>query len=413
MAPRGNITGFEVGPGLFRAGTGFILLGLMLSTWMDWASRDTFSVVVDTLNLMYLGIILFLVARDRIYPHTALGLAVYGAAVNFLVEIGQVTWTGPLTSSDQVLYPLLAVVVFTAVSLFILHPSMGLAMGLVMILQTLVAALVTGHSFLTDNLPVLLLILGGFVAVLYLYRRQLQSMVLELRRAKKSVEESLDELSRAQLRLGAHDRILRQYVNPRILDHIDSDDPSGKILKDHHRENLTVAFVDICEFTRLSESLPPDAVARLLNRYFDEIALGTLTFDGTIDKFIGDAALLVFKGPNHLSRAYAALRDIFHRIRALEGKPLWEAEPYPGVSAGLHSGDVISGTFGSGTLSRWDFTVIGDVVNTASRLEAQAASGQILVTSGIRELLGADGGRNLGQIVLKNKAQGVEVWDLG
>ena len=97
--------------------------------------------------------------------------------------------------------------------------------------------------------------------------------------------------------------------------------------------------------------------------------------NGLIDKFIGDCVMAVFKGPYHLDKAIDACIAIRDKIESLPR----ENEFLPKVSIGINSGEMISGNIGSSTLRRLDYTVIGDTVNTAQRLQSTATNGQILI----------------------------------
>ena len=131
-----------------------------------------------------------------------------------------------------------------------------------------------------------------------------------------------------------------------------------------------------------------------------------------IDKFIGDAIMAVFRGDYHLDRAIDASLAIRTRINSL---PALEAALSftPKVSIGINSGEVISGNIGSATLRRLDYTVIGDVVNTAQRLQAAAKEHQILINETcfekVRESFNC---RKVGDVNLKNKSNSMTVYEV-
>jgi adenylate cyclase len=231
--------------------------------------------------------------------------------------------------------------------------------------------------------------------------------------------------------------LLKMYVNPSVISYLKDHSDSSSVTSTTSSSNsslssnnsnqgsknslsffsekieATVAFVDICSFTSLSETLPPDLIGTLLNTYFDEIALETLSRDGIIDKFIGDAVMLVFKGADHLERAVETCLGIMSRIKLFSKRELLPDIPYPGVSIGVHSGSMVSGNFGSKSLKRLDFTVIGDIVNTAARIEAVAKCGHILVTETIRSQL--DNRYNftdVGSVKLRNKREPTPLFTL-
>jgi class 3 adenylate cyclase len=139
----------------------------------------------------------------------------------------------------------------------------------------------------------------------------------------------------------------------------------------------------------------------MLNQYFDVIVKEIIAQNGIIDKFMGDCVLAVFKGPYHLDRAIDACLLIRNKIDSLPANQNF----YPKVSIGINSGDMISGNIGSATLRRLDYTVIGDTVNTAQRLQSVAKENQIIINE-IAYLKVKDSFKcsKVGEVSLKNKA---------
>src|SRR5690606_20780138 len=125
----------------------------------------------------------------------------------------------------------------------------------------------------------------------------------------------------------------------------------------------------------------PDSVVQLLNRYFDLMVKEIINEDGIVDKFIGDCVMAVFKGPYHLDRAIDASLAIRNKINELPD----ELGFSPKVSIGINSGEMISGNIGSATLRRLDYTVLGDTVNTAQRLQGVAGKGQVVINEACYE----------------------------
>ena len=115
----------------------------------------------------------------------------------------------------------------------------------------------------------------------------------------------------------------------------------------------------------------PDIVVTMINTYFDVMVKEIIAQEGLIDKFMGDAVMAVFKGEYHLDRAIdtaLAVRNKINSLPAFKGEHSFK----PKVSIGIKSGEMISGNIGSESLKRLDFTVIGDTVNTAARLQDAA-----------------------------------------
>jgi class 3 adenylate cyclase len=163
----------------------------------------------------------------------------------------------------------------------------------------------------------------------------------------------------------------------------------------------TVAFIDICSFTTISERESPDTVVRLLNNYFDVMVKEIIAQGGYVDKFIGDAIMAVFRDDYHLDRAIDAGLAIRKQINLQP--PVFGFTPK--VTIGINSGEMISGNIGSVSLRRLDYTVIGDAVNLAQRLQAAASPDQIVISEEAYEKVKESFQcKKIGQAILKNKA---------
>ncbi len=196
--------------------------------------------------------------------------------------------------------------------------------------------------------------------------------------------------------------ILRMYVDENVLQFMGSREYEASLTENETIE-ASVVFIDICSFTSISETEGPDAVVKLLNTYFDVMVKEIINQQGIVDKFIGDCIMAVFKGPFHLDRAIDASLTIRNNIEALPNAGI-DSGFLPRVSVGINSGEMICGNIGSGTLRRLDYTVIGDIVNTAQRLQSVANSGQILITEVCYENVKQSFNcKKIGPVVLKNK----------
>ncbi len=162
-----------------------------------------------------------------------------------------------------------------------------------------------------------------------------------------------------------------------------SDEVVEKLLAAGTRPNLggeayrvTVLFSDIRNFTTISESLAPDQVVEMLNRYFTLACEPILAAGGTVDKFVGDAIMAVFGAPaSHPDHARRALNAALGLVAVATEFQDWMAQRFPGkdlptfkIGVGLHTGLAVVGNIGSP--KRLEYTAIGDTVNTASRLES-------------------------------------------
>lgn len=205
--------------------------------------------------------------------------------------------------------------------------------------------------------------------------------------------------------------ILRLYVDETVLNFMGSREFELALLQNEIVEG-SVVFIDICGFTAISESQPADKVVEMLNKYFDLMVMEIIHHQGVVDKFMGDALMAVFKGENHLGRAIEACIAIRDKINQLPIDP--EAKIYhPHVSTGINSGEMVSGNIGSSTLRRLDYTVIGDVVNIAARLQTAAEVGQILITERNFELIkDSFECKKIGDVLVKNKKTPLTVYEV-
>ncbi len=209
----------------------------------------------------------------------------------------------------------------------------------------------------------------------------------------------------------------KRYVSSQVLDKIIADPDFLKKLGGH-RKTLTMLFSDIRGFTPLSESIAPEEVITLLNDYLDGMTEIIFSNYGIIDKFIGDAIMAVW-GALQLElspeeQAYYAVKAAIEMQRKLaELQNTWESlgKKTVNVGIGINTGPVVVGNVGS--TQRIEYTVIGDNVNTAARLESNAKPGQILITENtyilIKDLVIAN---QLEPLKVKGKAQPLTVFEV-
>lgn len=227
-----------------------------------------------------------------------------------------------------------------------------------------------------------------------------------------TIEKTIKHVAQLKVTLQAikENNILRMYVDETVLNFMSTRGYESTLLANETIE-ATVVFIDICSFTSITETEPPDEVVRLLNNYFDVMVTEIIAQKGYVDKFIGDAVMAVFRGHYHLDRAIEACLAVRKRIDSLPpeaGKTFT-----PKVSIGVNSGEVISGNIGSANLRRLDYTVIGDTVNTAQRLQSVAKAGQIIINESayckIKESFNCS---KIGEVNLKNKQGSPVVYEV-
>jgi adenylate cyclase len=217
--------------------------------------------------------------------------------------------------------------------------------------------------------------------------------------------------TRQTLKAIRENNILRMYVDETVLNFMNRPEFESALLKNETIE-ATIAFIDICGFTSITESEQPNVVVNMLNSYFDVIVKEIIAQNGYVDKFIGDAVLAVFRNEYHLDRAVDACLAVKNEIEKLVSKHDGQGFK-PRVSIGIHSGEMVCGNIGSASLRRLDYTVIGDVVNTAERLHQAAENGQIIIAESSFERIKQSFRCNkLQEVQLKHKAHPVQIYEV-
>jgi adenylate cyclase len=201
--------------------------------------------------------------------------------------------------------------------------------------------------------------------------------------------------------------ILKMYVDANVLNFMSHKEFEGTLLKNEMMD-ATVMFIDVCGFTKITEHVPANIVVNLLNGLFDKIVKEVIAQDGHVDKFMGDAVMAVYRGDFNLDRAIDTALAIRSELAKMDpvsaGDKTFKAE----ISIGINSGEMVSGNIGSASLKRLDYTVIGDSVNVAQRLQSVAKAGQILITEEVHEKIKESFKSEInGEFTLKNKEKPV------
>jgi class 3 adenylate cyclase len=218
------------------------------------------------------------------------------------------------------------------------------------------------------------------------YARNLEAMVegrtRELRKATEDLESLNRDLSRKVQdqveELGRYNE-LRRYLSPKITERILSDGSDLSAIS--HRKLMTVFFSDIRGFSDLTDSLEPEEISLLLNNYLSEMTGLIHRHEGTLDKIIGDGMMVFFGDPvpiqDHAQRAVLLAIDMQRKIGHLKDE--WSSYGHDlNIGIGINTGYMTVGNVGS-EFHR-DYTVIGNQVNVAARLESMAKPGEILVS---------------------------------
>jgi PAS domain S-box-containing protein len=186
----------------------------------------------------------------------------------------------------------------------------------------------------------------------------------------------IDDISKTELLQDTFSR----YLSPQVL---------AQVLADKHppalrgtRRHLSVLFADIRNFTPFAEARQPEEVVEVLNQYLDVLVRIIFEYQGTLDKFLGDGVLALFGTPlpqaDHARRAVQAACAMQETIRELNAQRCRRGEMTLDIGIGINSGEAIVGNIGSE--KRMEYTVIGDMVNVAQRIQTCAPGGAVLIS---------------------------------
>jgi len=204
-----------------------------------------------------------------------------------------------------------------------------------------------------------------------------------------------------------------------LLGRLVSNDVAEELLKNDielggEEKEVTVLFCDIRDFTSLSESMPPSELLNLLNRYFTRLTAIIESHHGVVDKYIGDEVMAVFGAPvenrNHAGQAVAAAREILQALSIFNREIEHELSTTLNIGIGINTGTAVAGNIGS--QSRMNYTVIGDVVNTASRLEGltKEFNTPLVVSSETALATPEVKWRDLGKAMVKGKSEKLRIY---
>ena len=206
----------------------------------------------------------------------------------------------------------------------------------------------------------------------------------------------------------------KMYVAPEVVDEM-AGSGNFELKLGGQTKDIAVLFIDIRGFTMMSEGLPPEEVVNILNEYFGLVTDSIFKNKGTLDKFIGDAAMAVFNSPNDLDdyvyRAVHTAWDIALGSQDLAARLLEKFGRTINYGIGVNCGPATVGNIGSSF--RMDYTAIGDTVNTSARLEANAKAGQILISQEVYDRTGEWlEVEEIGVIPLKGKSNEIFVYNV-
>lgn len=288
-----------------------------------------------------------------------------------------------------------AIAVIVAMVLAYICYSTSVVKNIIICLVVIIVKLIAGKLLFNSGLmwnnlavPFMASLIAIYYIVLHYYKANA---------AKRSIEKAFNK-----------------YVAPQVVSEIAK---SGKYELKLGGENrdIAVLFVDIRGFTPLSESLEPEQVVDILNSYLELTTSCIFRHGGTLDKFIGDATMAVFNAPfdaeDYVYKAVLAAWDIVQGGNRIEEKFVEKYGKHVGFGVGVNCGPAVVGNIGCDF--RMDYTAIGDTVNTAARLEANAPRGTVYISDKVYEQVkDRITVEEVGEIPLKGKSNGVFVYSV-
>jgi adenylate cyclase len=295
---------------------------------------------------------------------------------------------------------------FILLSTLRLNPRLSVFTGAVAALEYVTLAVVfTLRGTGGDDIGLTALPLHLWKATLYLMAGAVAAFVAsQVRKQVANALRSVEDQKRVRDVFGKH-------VSPQVVDQLLRQDLSS----DGEVRHVCVMFLDIRDFTARSSRMQPEAVVGYLNTLFDFMIECINRHDGIVNKFLGDGFMAVFGAPVSNGRdshnAVAAAREILERVEAMNAFD--DSEPTR-VGMGLHAGPVLAGNVGSAL--RKEYTIIGDTVNLASRIEGlnKQFGSRLLISEEVWREAGDDvsSAERLGPVAVKGKEEPVRVYRL-
>ncbi|MBR2430799.1 adenylate/guanylate cyclase domain-containing protein [bacterium] len=206
-------------------------------------------------------------------------------------------------------------------------------------------------------------------------------------------------------------KYISEDIMKRVMQDIDNLGLGGK------RANVTVLFSDIRGFTSMSEQMSPAEVSEILNEYFTEMEPIITQYNGVINKFIGDAVMAIFGEPiqdkKHAENAVKCAYAMLEKVKELQKKWANEGKPKIEIGVGINTGEVFVGNIGS--INRMEYTVIGDTVNLASRLESYNKTYKtklLISTTTYEEVKGIVDVIKISDVQIRGKAHKMDIYEV-
>ena len=233
------------------------------------------------------------------------------------------------------------------------------------------------------------------------------SPVFDEQKSFSGIVIALDDLSKINKVKSTFKKYVSKNIVDKLLENEDSLNLGGT------ESDITILFSDIRGFTSMSEKLSPTEIVKLLNKYFKSMIDVVFKYNGTLDKIVGDELMVLYGVPlkseddtdNAVKTAIKMFQslDKFNEVIIKEGY-----KPFK-IGIGINKGKAVSGNIGSE--QQMNYTVIGDTINLGARLCSHAKSGEILISSSVKDVISDDYAfKKIPSIEVKGKSKPIEVW---
>lgn len=244
----------------------------------------------------------------------------------------------------------------------------------------------------------------------------IQKLKLNIKSHNLSFLDELKITEQAFISMGNSIGVFAKYVPKILVQKLIAIKSSGSSINAEERE-VTILFTDIAGYTTISDGMVPAELATLLNEYFEILVSIILEHHGTIDKFIGDAIMVFWNAPDiqarHPDLSIKCALEIQKKILEFNQQRAQNKLPPLKTRIGIHTGTVLAGEIGSS--QRMNYTIVGDSVNTAARLEALGKEiNETLCISGTTKIQCQDlyAWENIGNIILRGRTEQTEVYTI-
>lgn len=221
-------------------------------------------------------------------------------------------------------------------------------------------------------------------------RGEIRSLQDTIEKMRLDLEGEYKEKLRLEKEKNRMQNVFGMYVDPKIVQGILKDEIT--LEQKGERQEMTVMFADLRNYTGMTEDMPPEKVISFLNEFFTSMTEVIMGYGGMVDKYIGDGIMALFGAPipekNHRDNAVLTAMEMFSIFELWQTN--WEAayDIRPAMGIGLASGEAVVGNVGS--FQKISYTAVGDTVNMAARLEGLARPGQLLLSKDLYDNLGEE-----------------------